>query len=352
MLITQDFDLFCRMQKPDNKVIEEISHFEKDIFEIRDEADFHEAAMQIFRFQAVHCPVYFDYLSYLKTDYLQIKQLQDIPFMPAEFFKVHRVITNSMNAEEIFLSSGTTGMEASRHFVHSLDLYRESYSRTFTRFYGNIGDYCILALLPSYLERTGASLIYMVKGLMELSKCNGQGFFAHDFDALNQLLLLNEKTQQKTLLIGVSFALLDFAEKYRPVLSNTIVMETGGMKGRRNEITRIELHDILRHAFGIDQVHSEYGMTELLSQAYSRGNGRFFSPPWMRVFIRDIYDPFSCIETGIAGGVNIIDLANIWSCSFIESKDIGKINTDGSFEILGRMDNTDIRGCNLMFSSM
>jgi phenylacetate-coenzyme A ligase PaaK-like adenylate-forming protein len=318
------------------------------IFQIKNETEFEKIALEVFAFQAKNNPVYQEYLSYLSVDIHQIKSLQDIPFLPIEFFKSRKVVSSQEEAKAIFTSSGTTGNLTSRHFVPDLNLYEWSFKKGFEAFYGNIEDYCILALLPSYLEREGSSLIYMMEHLIRDSKHPKSGFYLHNHEELIASLNELKNSKQKVLLLGVSFALLDLAENYQLDLQDVIVMETGGMKGRRKEITREEMHTFLCKKLGVSKIHSEYGMTELLSQAYSKGDSLFFTPNWMKIMIRDAYDPFSYEKTGRSGGVNVIDLANLYSCSFIETQDLGKIHKDGSFEILGRFDNSDIRGCNLL----
>jgi len=282
---------------------------------------------------------------------LQVDASLEYYFLPISFFKTHKIYTDSGAFDCVFSSSGTTGIQTSRHYVKDLDLYEQSFLKGFEYFYGDIREYCVLGLLPSYLERQDSSLVYMVDKLIALTCHPQSGFYLDQQEELLKNLMNLEKKGQKTLLIGVSFALLYLAENYKLQLNNTIVMETGGMKGRRKELTREELHAFLCYRFGVEKVHSEYGMTELLSQAYSKGDGRFFCPPWMEVQIRDPYDPFTRLQNGRPGGINIIDLANYYSCSFIETQDIGIAYDDGSFEVLGRMDYADIRGCNLMLSS-
>ena len=321
-----------------------------DIFSIKNESDFESVALLVFKYQAKFNPVYKKYLNILKKDVSKIKSTIDIPFLPIDFFKTHRIITETNNLEKTFLSSGTTGMVRSNHFITDLSVYEKSFIKSFELFYGPITDFCILALLPTYLENESSSLVYMADHLIHLSKHPQSGFYLNNIDELAQKLQLLEKENTKVLLIGVSYALIDLAEKFPLKLKNTIVMETGGMKGKRKELTRLELHNLLSQKLGVKSIHSEYGMTELLSQAYSKGDGKFFCPPWMKVFIRDTYDPFSFLEYGKSGGINIIDLANINSCSFIETKDLGKINLNGSFEVLGRFDYSDIRGCNLLIA--
>ncbi|MGQ1911367.1 LuxE/PaaK family acyltransferase [Marinifilum sp. RC60d5] len=304
--------------------------------------------MEIFRYQANNNIVYKEYLLHLKKDVESISKIDEIPFLPIEFFKSHKVISSKDSAKEIFTSSGTTGAFTSRHYVPDVSIYKASFKLGFEQFYGSIKDYCVLALLPSYLEREGSSLIYMMKHLIKDSNHPKSGFYLHNHKELIATISDLKKTNQKIILLGVSFVLLDLAEKYKMDFSNVIIMETGGMKGRRKEITREELHAFLTQRLGVQKIHSEYGMTELLSQAYSKGDSLFFTPKWMKILIRDTYDPFTYEKKGRSGGVNIIDLANIHSCSFIETQDLGKIHPDGSFEILGRFDNSDIRGCNLL----
>jgi phenylacetate-coenzyme A ligase PaaK-like adenylate-forming protein len=318
------------------------------IFDIRTENEFLIQALRIFKFQYANNSVYRTFCDHLHVDPNTVKSLEQIPFLPIEFFKSKSVVSSPKLEEIIFTSSGTTGSETSKHFVTDLSLYEESYLQAFKQFYGSIEDYCILALLPSYLERTGSSLIYMVEDLIVKSNHPKSGFFLNEYEQLHQLLLELQKTETKILIIGVSFALLEFTEQYQLSLKNTIVMETGGMKGRRKEIVRQELHQLLSAGFGVNEIHSEYGMTELLSQGYSKGNGIFDCPTWMKILVRDTEDPLTYQKTGKTGGVNVIDLANINSCSFIATQDLGKINDDGTFEIIGRFDNSDIRGCNLM----
>jgi len=278
----------------------------------------------------------------------EVNHLKDIPFLPIEFFKSKKVISGQNGSFSIFTSSGTTGQNTSKHFVSDIHLYQKSYLKGFQYFYGDISDYCILALLPSYLERKGSSLIYMVSDLIKKSKHPESGFYLNEIDLLLDKVKKLDVQGEKILLIGVSFALLDLVENHVMHLNNTILMETGGMKGRRKEMIREELHDTLKKGFGVDHIHSEYGMTELLSQAYSKGNGLFESPPWMKVLIRDTEDPLTFLSHGKTGGINVIDLANLNSCSFIATQDLGKKYDNGSFEILGRFDHSDIRGCNLM----
>jgi phenylacetate-coenzyme A ligase PaaK-like adenylate-forming protein len=318
------------------------------IFSIGNDEQFLELALEIFRFQADQNPVYKAYLDHLGIRPGKIETLEDIPFLPIEFFKEHRVMTGDNMPGLVFESSGTTGTNTSKHYICDLQLYHRSFTSTFRQFYGDPSTYCILALLPSYLERKHSSLVYMADELINLSGYPGSGFYLNDYKSLIRQLETLEKENQSTLLLGVSFALLDLAEQFPMELKNTIVMETGGMKGRREEITRQELHERLCLAFRLGSIHSEYGMTELLSQAYSKKDGVFHTAPWMKVLIRDPYDPFSMMSRESSGGINIIDLANLYSCSFIATQDIGKCSPDEGFEVLGRFENSDIRGCNLM----
>ncbi len=322
----------------------------KSIFTIQSDTEFEVKSLKIFHFQVQHNPIYRQYCNLVCKEPNKIKHIEEIPFLPIQFFKSHNIKSFEGKAEAIFLSSGTTGMTQSKHFVRNTKLYEQSFIKGFEQFYGNINDYTILALLPSYLERKGSSLIYMVDKFIELSNSKDSNFYLYEHQKLFEKLKELTLKGKKTLLIGVSFALLDFADNYggKLNLKNTIIMETGGMKGRRKELLRTELHQILRKAFGVEHIHSEYGMTELLSQAYSQQNEIFKSPNWMRILIRDNYDPFSYVSKGKTGGINVIDLANVYTCSFIETMDLGKLHSKNEFEILGRFDNSDIRGCNLM----
>ncbi|MBA5628511.1 LuxE/PaaK family acyltransferase [Moheibacter lacus] len=321
-----------------------------EIFSIQNQEEFESLALKVFRFQSIENPVYAKYLKFLKVNPEEIQSISGIPFLPIRFFKTHEILLSNQKFEKIFTSSGTTGAATSRHLVADLEFYRTSLEKSFQHFYGDFSEYTIFALLPSYLERTGSSLIDMVEFWIE--KSGKGGFYLYDHEKLYHDLIRNEKEGKKAILIGVSFAMLDFVEKYQLGLKNTIVMETGGMKGRKEEITREELHQILKKGFGVEEIHSEYGMTELLSQAYSKGNSRFQTPDWMQVLIRDTEDPFSILDNGKTGGINVIDLANLNSCSFIATDDLGKIHEDGSFEILGRFDQSDVRGCNLMVADV
>jgi phenylacetate-coenzyme A ligase PaaK-like adenylate-forming protein len=319
-----------------------------DIFTISSQKQFEKIALKVFRYQYENNKVYHEFCNFLKTDPHKVKSIQQIPFLPIQFFKSHEVISNTHEIQETFTSSGTTGMITSKHLVTDVTLYEESYRKGFSEFYGNIEDYVVLALLPSYLEREGSSLIYMVKDLIELSNHPESGFYLNNHDELITQLITLEKAGQNVILIGVTFALLDLIEQQQFKLQHTIIMETGGMKGRRKEMIREELHDQLCEGFGVSAIHSEYGMTELLSQAYSLGNGVFECPAWMQILVRDTEDALTYILDGKTGGINVIDLANINSCSFIATQDLGKKNPNNSFEVLGRFDNSDIRGCNLM----
>jgi len=318
----------------------------KRIFAIEGREEFNAVALEIFSFQYKANPVYRQFCDHLKINPLEVNRVESIPFLPIELFKNHLVLSGAGEAQVIFESSGTTGTATSRHHLLDAGLYEESFSRAFRQFYGSPTDYRILALLPNYLERQGSSLVYMVNQLITESNHLESGFFLDNRDALRELL--EKGSDKKTLLIGVSFALLDMVEDGKLKLQNTIIMETGGMKGRRKELTRKELHNILKSGFGVDAIHSEYGMTELLSQAYASANGEFECPPWMRLMIRDINDPLSLAPPGKTGGINVIDLANLYSCSFIATSDLGRETETGKTEILGRFDYSDMRGCNLM----
>lgn len=320
----------------------------KDIFNINSEIEFNEIALKIFKHQFENNKVYRSFCDLLYKHPSAVNKIEDIPFLPIQFFKSHKVISSSEEIQVTFTSSGTTGQQTSKHLVTDLSIYQESFTKSFEHFYGKNEDYVVLALLPSYLEREGSSLIYMVDSMIKSSKSSESGFYLSNLAVLKKTLQSLESQKQKTLLIGVSFALLDFVEHYNMQLSGTVVMETGGMKGRRKELIRSELHNKLKAGFGVDNIHSEYGMTELLSQAYSKGDGIFETPPWMKVLTRDPEDALSIQKQGKTGGINIIDLANLNSCSFIATQDLGKVYANGGFEVLGRFDESDIRGCNLM----
>lgn len=318
------------------------------IFQISNDTEFKDLALDIFHEQARTCKVYGEYLSALKFDATQVTQLTDIPFLPIEFFKSHQVIKEGKKVETIFSSSGTTGMQTSKHCVSDLSIYEKSFRQAFQYFYGDLSDTAVLALLPSYLERTGSSLIYMVDDLIKTSGRSESGYFLYNHEELYSTLRKLQSQRIRTILFGVTYALLDFIENHQLNFPELIIMETGGMKGKRKEMIREELHKDLCRGFGVTQVHAEYGMTELLSQAYSKGNGLFECPSWMKVLIRDLNDPFSYQPTGSTGGINVIDLANINSCSFISTQDLGRKNGQEQFEVLGRFDQSDIRGCNLL----
>jgi len=318
------------------------------VFNIQSKTYFNEVALQVFKHQFENNPVYRSFCDLLYIHPVDVKTIQQIPFLPIQFFKSHEVLSSREQIEETFSSSGTTGSITSKHLVTDISWYKESFTKGFEYFYGTIENYTVLALLPNYLERTGSSLIYMVDDFIKKSKSPESGFYLNNIDDLAEKLIHLDKKGDKILLIGVSFALLDLIEKHPFQLQNTIVMETGGMKGRRKEITRDELHSLLSKGFGTEKIHSEYGMTELLSQGYSNGDGIFECPPWMQVLIRDTDDPLSTITNSKSGGINVIDLANYNSCSFIATQDLGKVHANGSFSVLGRFDNSDVRGCNLM----
>ncbi|GHA44692.1 acyltransferase [Salinimicrobium marinum] len=318
------------------------------IFSISGPEEFLKMALEVFQFQYVNNKTYRQFCRLLNKDPELVTSLEEIPFLPIEFFKNQQIISSEDPVEITFTSSGTTGSQTSKHPVTNLEIYRKSFRKGFNTFYGNIEEFAVLALLPSYLEREGSSLIYMVQDLIENSKNPHSGFYLNDLEALRKKLIQLDEKGHKVLLIGVSFALLDLVEKHPFHLRKTVVMETGGMKGRRKEMIRKELHQVLSDGFGVKKIHSEYGMTELLSQAYSRGDGVFDCPPWMKILVRDPEDALQILPKGKTGGLNIIDLANINSCSFIATQDLGKESEDGKMEILGRFDNSDIRGCNLM----
>lgn len=314
----------------------------KSIFSIATQTDFDRVALEVFRFQAEACAPYREYLELLGVDPAAVECPEQIPFLPIELFKSHRVYCGSNPPQQIFTSSSTTGQTPSRHYVADLRIYEEAFTRSFELFYGPAEQTAIFALLPNYLEREGSSLIYMVEGLI---RRGGGGFYLYDHDALLRDM---EAHQGKKILLGVSYALWDLAEEQRGALRDVIVMETGGMKGRREELPREEFHRLLCDAFGVQSIHSEYGMAELMSQAYSDGNGIFRTPPWMRICVRDLNDPFRLLPNGATGGINLIDLANLYSCSFLQTQDLGKVYDDGSFRILGRISGSEIRGCNLL----
>lgn len=325
-----------------------MDNWAKHILNIKNANNFNDLAIEAFHFQYQNVHVYRDFCNQLSINSAQVRTIKDIPFLPIEFFKTKEIITKGSKPICTFTSSGTTGDTTSKHHVADTQIYEDSFIKAFELFYGNISEYCILALLPSYLERGGSSLVYMANKLIELSEHADSGFYLNNYQKLSQKLKALKQSNTKVLLLGVSYALLDIAELFPMPLKNTIIMETGGMKGKRKELIRYELHNILTKAFKVPSIHSEYGMTELLSQGYSKGDGIFNTPPWMKIMIRDTYDPFAYVNQNQSGGINVIDLANINSCCFIETKDLGKVFDDNSFTILGRFDNSDIRGCNLM----
>ena len=318
------------------------------IFNIKNQKEFEDLAIKIFKFQFENNRVYRSFCDLLYKHPSEVKTIKDIPFLPIQFFKTRDILSSKASIKATFTSSGTTGNQTSKHHVTDLDIYQQSFTKGFEQFYGKIEDYVVLGLLPSYLERKGSSLIYMVDSMIKSSKHPESGFYLNNLSELKDTLIKLDSEGKKIMLIGVSFALLDLIESFQFNLKNTIVMETGGMKGRRKELIRTELHNTLKKGFGIDHIHSEYGMTELLSQAYSKGDGIFNCPTWMNVLTRDTEDALTIQTPGKTGGLNIIDLANVNSCSFIATQDLGSKNNDGTFEIIGRFDNSDIRGCNLM----
>lgn len=317
------------------------------VFNIHNEKDFLRIALEVFHFQWTNNGLYRSYCEALGTEPGQVRNLIQIPFLPVSFFKSHEVVTTDFHPELIFSSSGTTGDTTSRHHVKEAGLYRQSFIATFTDYFGSPRDYCIIGLLPSYLERKDSSLVYMVDHLIKMSGHEDSGFYLYDYEKLDTTLKRLEASGQKTMLFGVTFALLDFALQYPAALKNTMVLETGGMKGRKKEMTRDELYGILKKQLGVDVIYSEYGMTELLSQAYG-ADGLFTTPPWMKILLRDETDPltiFTGQEKPRSGAINVIDLANLYSCSFIATGDLGRMRENGKFEVLGRLDNADIRGC-------
>jgi len=321
---------------------------ENRIFAIDSEESFVRTCLEVFRYQAQACPVYKRYVALRRIDPQRVTRLDEVPFLPIDFFKQQRIIVDGKSPAVTFQSSGTTGTVQSQHVVADVGLYEKSFLRTFQTFYGDPAGLAILALLPSYLEREGSSLIYMVDHLIKRSQVPHSGYFLYDHDRLLATLNKLKAERTPTLLIGVTYALLDFADAHAVDFPEMTVMETGGMKGRRREMVREEVHALLAQRFGVGKIHSEYGMTELLSQAYSYGEGRFRCPPWMRAIARETNDPFSLENWGRTGALNIIDLANLYSCAFIETQDLGKVYPDGTFEVLGRFDHSDVRGCNLL----
>ena len=319
-----------------------------DIFSINNTDDFDAQALDLFHLHATQNPLYQSFIGKLKVDINNIKYVEQIPMLPIELFKKHTILVKDVSAQTVFRSSGTSGQVQSEHHVADIVMYERSFLNCFKRHYGAIEQYRILALLPSYLERNDSSLVHMVNRLIEQSNDELSGTYLDQYDLLTDVLQRSEAEKQPTLLIGVSFALLDFAARSPIQLRSTTIIETGGMKGRRKEMVREELHATLCKAFGVSTIHSEYGMTELLSQAWSNGNGLFTPPPWMRVYARDTTDPFVRLAANKTGGLDVIDLANVYSCPFIATQDLGKIHQNGQFEVLGRFDQSEIRGCNLM----
>lgn len=330
-----------------------VSGFTRELFSKN--VNFDDLAYRLFNFQYENNTLYHAYVNTLHIPVSSVKEIKDIPFLPIGFFKTHEIKTGQFESNLYFESSGTTQTVQSKHYVRDISLYEQSFRKGFEMFYGDVKDYVVLGLLPSYLERRHSSLVYMVNDMIKGSRHPESGFYLHEYEKLHSRVLHLEKEKKKTLLIGVTFALLDFAEKYSMKMEHTIIMETGGMKGRREEWTREEVHQFLKEKLGVRHVHSEYGMTELLSQAYSGGEGIFNAPPWMKIILRDESDPLQIISSSdnkesVRGIINVIDLANVYSCAFIATDDMGKIYPDGRFEVLGRMDNSDLRGCSLMVS--
>jgi hypothetical protein len=318
------------------------------VFNIQNQSDFKTCALQVFRHQFKNNAIYRSFCDLLYIHSSDVKEVEEIPFLPIQFFKSHAVLSSTQAVKETFTSSGTTGSSVSKHMVTDLSWYTKSYTKSFEYFYGPIEEYTVLGLLPNYLERDGSSLIYMVDDFIKKSNKPASGFYLNNLTELSKTLIALDKKGEKVLLIGVTFALLDLIERQQFKLQNTIIMETGGMKGRRKEMIRNELHEILCAGFGVSKIHSEYGMTELLSQGYSSGDGVFDCPPWMKILARDTEDALTMVGTNKTGGLNVIDLANYNSCSFIATQDLGKVDNNGRFEVLGRFDHSDIRGCNLM----
>jgi hypothetical protein len=327
--------------------VNSLNSFKRQIFEQRDKS-FDQRALSLFRFQADSNPVYREYLQLLGLRPHRVDSVEKIPFLPIEFFRTHDVVSAAFEAEEIFQSSGTTDHLPSRHIIEDLEFYKKNTQNIFESFYGPVSDYHVLGLLPSYLERERASLVAMARHFIEQSHSPLSGFFLHDFEALLETIDTARKTDKKILIIGVTFALMEFADAHPVPLPDAIVIETGGMKGRRPEITREEVHNYLRSRLSAAKIHSEYGMTELHSQAYLTNDSWFQTPWWMKIMIRDIHDPMAGMDPARSGGINVIDLANVCSCAFIETADIGVSNGNGGFRVLGRLDNSDVRGCNLM----
>lgn len=325
-----------------------LKNLENRIFQIDSDDTFNDTALEIFRFQSLNNNIYRQFVSHLRVSPNNIEHYSGIPFLPISFFKTSVVHLFPERVKNYFQSSGTTGETTSRHYFADLTLYEKSFTAGFRHFFGDPAGWCFLALLPSYLEKSDSSLIYMMKGLMKLSECPQNGFYLNNYEDLARTLETVEASGKKTMLLGVSFALFDFARQFPLSLKNVVIVETGGMKGRQKEIVREELHQVLCKGFGVEKIFSEYGMTELFSQAWSKGAGIFETPWWMRALIRDTNDPLSLMPAGKSGGINIIDLANLYSCSFVATQDLGKAIAQNQFEVLGRFDNADIRGCNLL----
>ena len=322
------------------------SNFQQELFDFN-KFGFEDKALALFRLQYANNLVYKDFVDRMGCNPNEVNELTKIPFLPVGFFKSHSIIAEGFLPELVFESSGTTGMINSQHLVHDVSIYKQSFIEGFKQFYGNPEEWVIIGLLPAYLERQGSSLVYMVNDLIALSKNENSGFYLYNYEQLHQLLLKLESKQQKVLLIGVTFALLDFSEQYEMNLKHTVVMETGGMKGRRKEMTRVEVHEQLTSRLGLQSIHSEYGMTEMLSQGYSYGEGIFYPSKTMKIMIRSEDDPMEVQSTG-TGIINVIDLSNVYSCAFIATEDVGRVYDDGRFEVRGRVDNSDIRGCSLL----
>lgn len=326
-----------------------INLFKDDkIFQIKNANEFNEIALEIFRYQYKNNRLYHDFVNTIGKKVEEVKNMEEIPFLPISFFKSHEIKSGEFNQEKVFLSSGTTKMVRSKHYIKSLALYEKSFLKAFNLFFGNPSDLVILCLLPSYQEQGDSSLLYMTDKLIKESNNPLSGYFLNEDEKLYQTISALEQNKTNYLLFGVSYALLDYIEKFNQKLSFGTIIETGGMKGRRKELTKEQLHEQLKKGFGTNQIASEYGMTELLSQAYSMENQVFVSPPWMKIFVRDTSDPFSILATNKTGLINVIDLANVYSCSFIATDDVGEVIADNQFKIKGRYDLADVRGCNLL----
>ena len=318
-------------------------NFSDKIFAISTQEEFSQLALEVFRFQAQRCAPYRQYVELLGVDPTCVSRVEDIPFLPIEFFKLRDVYCGNAEPEKVFTSSSTTGQTPSRHMMQSLALYEQAFTRAFEQFYGNAEGWSIYGLLPNYLQREGSSLVYMVDRL--IARCGSGGFYLDEYEKLLSDMAADPKPK---ILLGVSYALWDLAEQYAPKLENTVVMETGGMKGYREELPKAEFHKILTSAFGVEKIHSEYGMAELTSQAYSSGDGVFNAPQWMRVLARDVNNPLKVLPQGSRGALNIIDLANLSSCAFIATQDVGRTYEDGAFMVEGRLSGAEVRGCNLL----